>query len=333
MGIFHQAPVGGCDVCARAATDRRHPDHRNNPSILLQSPTGFNVVVDVGKTFHSSACDFFPQHGVLGVDAVVLTHEHADAILGLDDLRVVQRPVTMPELRPNRKASVDLSLVVSAIVNKSTNKEPPQKKALATEHYWTGSNETCTVYCSEQTKAYVQSAFPYLTKGGGGGRFVSKLVFESFKLTLHDHDFTPINIPKYFANDKCLTMYPLPIEHGPNYVSAGYLIGPVVYLSDISSMPQATREFIKSHPFSILIIDCLRAKHPDSAAAPVHFDLESALSCIESLGPPPCSWLTGIGHELPHDETDRALKLLPVERFGSVQCAYDGLCIELPSLV
>lgn len=31
---------------------------------------------------------FFPKHGISSLDAVVLTHGHADALLGLDDLRM-----------------------------------------------------------------------------------------------------------------------------------------------------------------------------------------------------------------------------------------------------
>lgn len=30
------------------------------------------------------------RHGIPGVDAIVLTHDHADAILGLDDVRGLQ---------------------------------------------------------------------------------------------------------------------------------------------------------------------------------------------------------------------------------------------------
>ena len=46
--------------------------------------------IDVGKTFRENAIRWYPKHGVTKLDAVLLTHGHADAILGLDDLRGLQ---------------------------------------------------------------------------------------------------------------------------------------------------------------------------------------------------------------------------------------------------
>jgi len=36
------------------------------------------VVIDVGKTFLNAAHDLFPKHGLRRIDAVLLTHAHAD---------------------------------------------------------------------------------------------------------------------------------------------------------------------------------------------------------------------------------------------------------------
>jgi glyoxylase-like metal-dependent hydrolase (beta-lactamase superfamily II) len=48
------------------------------------------VLVDCGKTFRDSVMNLFPKHGLREVTGLVLTHGHADAILGLDDVRDVQ---------------------------------------------------------------------------------------------------------------------------------------------------------------------------------------------------------------------------------------------------
>jgi len=307
---------------------------RNNPSILLQSPSRFNVVFDVGKTFHASACAFFPQHGVQGVDCVVLTHEHADAILGLDDLRVCQRPLT----KPGSASPLNLAAAVQDVIAETTrttghrvDEEPPLKKQLAAVHYWTQGNAECVVFASEQTSAYIARCFPYLVSGGAGGRFVSKLRVQTFKLALNA-DGDAFTVPHFFTPERGLRVVPLPVEHGPGFVSAGFLFGAVVYLSDIGALPERTRAFILSRNIEILIVDCLRPRHPPHAAAPVHFDLVMCLACIESLGPPPQTYITGIGHEMPHADTNAALKALPIERFGRVQLAFDGLALELPDL-
>lgn len=46
-----------------------------------------NILIDCGKTFYQSALSTFRYFRLRRIDAVLLTHGHADAILGLDDLR------------------------------------------------------------------------------------------------------------------------------------------------------------------------------------------------------------------------------------------------------
>ena len=45
------------------------------------------ILIDCGKTFREQAIEFFPKKGLRKIDALILTHHHADAIDGLDDLR------------------------------------------------------------------------------------------------------------------------------------------------------------------------------------------------------------------------------------------------------
>jgi phosphoribosyl 1,2-cyclic phosphodiesterase len=48
-----------------------------------------NILIDCGKTFRDTVLRTFPALGVTHLDAVFLTHGHADAFMGLDDLRDV----------------------------------------------------------------------------------------------------------------------------------------------------------------------------------------------------------------------------------------------------
>ncbi|KAK4687421.1 phosphoribosyl 1,2-cyclic phosphate phosphodiesterase, partial [Tremellales sp. Uapishka_1] len=78
-----------CMSC-RSAVDSSVPEgwknKRGNTSVVLRK-NGKTVVVDVGKSFREQASMLFPKWGIKNIDAVILTHGHADAFHGLDDLR------------------------------------------------------------------------------------------------------------------------------------------------------------------------------------------------------------------------------------------------------
>jgi phosphoribosyl 1,2-cyclic phosphate phosphodiesterase len=76
MGV----PTLGCHCAVCSSTDSH--DKRLRPSLLL-SRAGQNVVIDTGPDFRTQAL----RAGLDRLDAVLLTHCHADHILGFDDLR------------------------------------------------------------------------------------------------------------------------------------------------------------------------------------------------------------------------------------------------------
>jgi len=86
---------GVCKVCEEGLRDVYSPNRRGNVSLLLQYG-GRNILVDCGKTFRETALRWFRKHGVNAIDAVILTHGHADAVGGIDDLRDVQRTFSAP---------------------------------------------------------------------------------------------------------------------------------------------------------------------------------------------------------------------------------------------
>jgi len=44
------------------------------------------VVIDVGKNFQAAAVEWFPKYGLREIDAVIITHAHADGSICLFEI-------------------------------------------------------------------------------------------------------------------------------------------------------------------------------------------------------------------------------------------------------
>jgi phosphoribosyl 1,2-cyclic phosphate phosphodiesterase len=80
-GTSTGVPTLGCHCQVCRSTDPR--DHRTRPSLLLEYD-GRVVVIDTSPDFRQQAL----RQDLRRLDAVVFTHDHADHIMGLDDVRV-----------------------------------------------------------------------------------------------------------------------------------------------------------------------------------------------------------------------------------------------------
>lgn len=87
-----------CSAC-RDAIEHGHSSRntRGNPSLMIQH-NGKNIIIDCGKTFRSGMLRMIKTRRIEQIDAVILTHAHADAMLGLDDLRewIWDSSITIP---------------------------------------------------------------------------------------------------------------------------------------------------------------------------------------------------------------------------------------------
>jgi phosphoribosyl 1,2-cyclic phosphate phosphodiesterase len=80
-GTSHGIPRLGCDCAVCRSTDPRNK--RLRPAVLVETST-VNILVDAPPDFRTQAL----AAGIRRIDAVLITHTHADHFLGLDDLRV-----------------------------------------------------------------------------------------------------------------------------------------------------------------------------------------------------------------------------------------------------
>ena len=77
-------PVIGCGCAVCTSADPRDVRTRTSAHVVAHTASGpVHLQIDAGPDFRRQALD----HGVDAVDAVLVTHEHFDHVVGLDDLR------------------------------------------------------------------------------------------------------------------------------------------------------------------------------------------------------------------------------------------------------
>lgn len=81
-GTSTGVPVIGCTCATCRSTDLK--DKRRRPSIYIQFDEGPSVLVDASPDLRDQAL----QYRIERVDLILLTHSHADHVLGLDDVRI-----------------------------------------------------------------------------------------------------------------------------------------------------------------------------------------------------------------------------------------------------
>lgn len=81
-GTSHGVPVIACQCRVCKSTDEH--DKRNRCSAYVTTKNGTAILIDCGPEFRIQAL----KHDIRKIDAVLLTHSHADHLHGLDDLRV-----------------------------------------------------------------------------------------------------------------------------------------------------------------------------------------------------------------------------------------------------
>lgn len=79
-GADHRGAWGACDP-------GEPRNRRSRSSIAVQAPDGTTLLVDAGPDLRAQLL----AHGIGRIDAVLLTHAHADHVMGLDELRIMNR--------------------------------------------------------------------------------------------------------------------------------------------------------------------------------------------------------------------------------------------------
>jgi len=158
------------------------------------------------------------------------------------------------------------------------------------------------IYASPETLATLRRTFAYAFDE-------SPAISTIPQVTLH-----PINGPFDLLG---VRIVPIPARHGEMGVF-GFRFGRAAYLTDLSSLPDSSKELLRG--LDDLILDALR-----DTPHPMHQTVEQALTLVAALTPRR-TWFTHISHDLPHEETNARLRS---SGFAQVQLAYDGLSFEV----
>jgi phosphoribosyl 1,2-cyclic phosphate phosphodiesterase len=159
--------------------------------------------------------------------------------------------------------------------------------------------EKVNIYANLQVQEALHREFPY--------------VFADFKypgvpeINMHTIDESAFSIGE-------IDFLPVPVLHYRLPV-LGFRIGDFTYITDANHITEQSMSLIRGS--KILVINALRREPHVS-----HFTLEEALEVIGKLGPEK-AYLTHISHQLGmHEDVNAELP-------ANVQCAYDGLVIEI----
>ena len=285
-----------CQVCKDANENPFSKNRRCNVSALVKMENQ-TVLIDCGKTIREASMRHFPLLGINTINAIVLTHGHADAVLGLDDAR-------------------DIQSSGSYIVNGVKKWKPP---------------EPTPVFLNQDTMNVCKKVFPYLMPEDEQNsekkdiqRRVASLSWNMYK---EDEYFKPF----YPLQNKNVEFTPIPMYHGGTYICMGFIIKThdpttgsrktIAYLSDLHDLPERSFNTLKQlSKIDLLVIDVLT----NSRAISSHFTLEQAVDVVKILRPVKAiavGMTCGIGM---HDDVNQLLKKLCPDNID-FQLAYDGL--------
>ncbi len=280
-GTSHGIPVIGCNC--KVCTSKDPHDVRNRCSAYLYEPA--SVVIDTGPEFRIQALRF----GIRHIDAVLITHSHADHLNGLDDIRVF-----------SHTESVDPF---------------PTKNTHAT------AGKGKPVFANANTIADIKNRFDYIftpVKEGGGKPKLDLIDCSAYgaenPIAMNGLEIVPVPLLHGTLKDSGWLL----TESGADGSRHS-----IAYLTDCSCVPEQSVRIVQEHSGILehLVIDGLRVK-PHST----HFSFEQAIAVAARLRPRH-TWLTHMTHDMSHEEIKSYIHTVLKPEFD-VEPAYDGMVLE-----
>lgn len=312
-------PSTCCAVCADAIDFPLGPNKRGNVSMGLRMtrPDGtggdFCVVVDCGKTFRDTVARVWPrlEPPLRRIDALLLTHPHADAFMGMDCLREVapSDPVHVYCHAPTyERVRAAFPYLVTGPPKSGSLTAPvagaaaaPSPSACCAE---TASNDASAAAQRAPVTYVANLIFHIVTPWepfeleGSGGLLVTPIPVEHAG---------PFGSPQYPDSESCLAFefgailqtpprtQPESATNSPAAAastitaldSRGLPTLPawpgdrILWVSDIRALSAEVRVYLASRPVTLLLVDALGFRE-----YPTHFSISQALAmAADVMGP------------------------------------------------
>ncbi|TFK30749.1 hypothetical protein FA15DRAFT_630022 [Coprinopsis marcescibilis] len=311
-----------CRTCLSTVTPAGKRNIRRNTSAALRT-TGrdgqpVTIVIDAGKNFQAAAVEWFPKYNLRKIDALLITHAHADAMNGLDDLRGWT-------LRGAIQSHIDV--YVSSDTFTEVKRSFPY---LVSKEFASGGGDV-----PEFKWHIIEDRVPFEIGETGvkitpfavhhGRLFTTSIVTSA---SLASNPCNSCHSDAFEANG--VTKTPS-LEVLQPYISFGFKIQErLVYISDVSFIPEdvwpllepRTRADGTKERVSLAVLDCLRLRPHTS-----HVGLEDSIKLAKRIDASR-TYLTGFGHEVSHDEYVQLGKILGGASFDAAeltQCEMEGL--------
>ena len=287
-GTSHGVPVIGCD-CKVCKSNDKH-DKRLRSAALLTTERGTNILIDVGPDFRMQAL----EHHINSLDAVLLTHSHADHLHGIDDLRIF---------------SCDMW------------KKPENPKAL--KQY---EAPPVPIYTNKSTLDDLSCRFAYffipVKEGGGHARVELKEAVKPF--VIDEVTITPV--PMMHGHLQTVGWLFTRTDEKGKKVSAGYLTDCNYIAPQSIELVQSAAGIKEGGVIKELVIDGLRIKKHST-----HFCIQEAMEAASQIGAQNV-WMTHLTHESSHSEYAAYMNEHKAEYpgiTGTAAPSYDGLELNI----
>ncbi|KAF8602354.1 hypothetical protein BDV93DRAFT_494878 [Ceratobasidium sp. AG-I] len=299
-----------CETCAASFVSEGWKNKRRNTGGIVRLTTKIPnseavketvVVIDTGKTFLAAALDLFPRYGLRRIDAVLLTHGHADAMNGLDDLRGWT-------LGKNRiQDYIDVYLSESTL--KDVRRSFPY---LVSKEHATGSGNVAEFrwHVFEDNKPF----------------HIDGTDIDITPIAVHHGQLSPLK-KTTAAEENQLVSVPEP------YFCSAFIFGDImVYMSDVSFIPPEAWQTIEAsrgegaRGYQIFVVDCLRME-----AIVSHFGMKEVVESAKRINAKR-TYVVGFGHEIPHDGWDKIARVIGGEDEGEVRTLVRKALDKLPTL-